>query len=229
MEIAQNVHLVPGVIANAFLLVDSDGLTLIDAGLPNSSGKILGYLHRLGYQPSDLKRILITHADMDHIGGLARLQGATGARVAAGAAEAKAIRAGDGSRSLSRNGLLGALMGVVSLVAKPKPCPVDEVLADGQVLAILGGLRVLATPGHTPSHISLWQAERKLLFSGDSIVVRADHFEPYQTSTVWKPVLAVQSYQLQAALMPVIVCGGHGWTDRDVAEKFKRGNAAAKS
>jgi glyoxylase-like metal-dependent hydrolase (beta-lactamase superfamily II) len=229
MEIAQNVYLVTGVIANAFLLVDPDGLTLIDAGLPNSAGKILGYLRRLGYQPSDMKRILITHADMDHIGGLARLQAATGARVAAGEAEAEAIRAGDSSRSLSRNGLLGALMGAVSLVAKPRPCPVDEILVDGQDLPILGGLRVLATPGHTPSHISLWQAERKLLFSGDSVVVRADHFEPYQTSTVWKPDLAVQSYRLQAALMPQVVCGGHGWTDRDVTEKFKRGDAGAKS
>jgi glyoxylase-like metal-dependent hydrolase (beta-lactamase superfamily II) len=229
MEIAKNVYLVPGVIANAYLLVDPDGLTLIDAGLPNSAGRILGYLRRLRYQPTDLKRILITHADMDHIGGLARLQAATQGKVAAGAAEAEAIRAGESSRSLSRNGILGAFMGALSMVMKPRPCPVNEILADGQVLPIFGGLRVLATPGHTPNHISLWQSERKLLFSGDSIVVRTDHFEPYQSTTVWKPDLSVQSYHLQAALMPEVVCGGHGWTDRDVTEKFKRGDAAANS
>jgi glyoxylase-like metal-dependent hydrolase (beta-lactamase superfamily II) len=228
LEIAPNVYLVPGVIANAYLLVDPDGLTLIDAGLPNSAGRILGYLRSLGYRPGDLKRIIITHADMDHTGGLARLQKATQARVAAGAAEAEAIRAGEGSRSLSRNGILGAFMGALSMVMKPGPCQVDEILVDGQVLRILGGLAVLATPGHTPSHISLWQAQRKILFSGDSIVVRADHFEPYQTSTVWKPDLAVQSYRLQAALAPEIICGGHGWTDHDIPEKFERGNTAVK-
>jgi glyoxylase-like metal-dependent hydrolase (beta-lactamase superfamily II) len=216
----------PGVIANAYVLVYPDGLTLIDAGLPKSSGRILGYLRSLGYQPGDLKRILITHADIDHIGGLASLKKATQTRVAAGAAEAEAIRAGESSRSLSRNGILGAFMGALSKIIKPQPCPVDEILVDGQVLRILGGLVVLATPGHTPSHISLWQAQRKILFSGDSIVVRADHFEPYQTSTVWKPDLAVQSYRLQAALAPEIVCGGHGWTDHDVAGQFERGNAA---
>ena len=86
MEVAPNVHLIPGITANPYLIVDADGLTLIDAGLPGSDRKILRALAGLGYYaPKDLKRILITHAGFDHVGGLARLKAATGARVYASA------------------------------------------------------------------------------------------------------------------------------------------------
>jgi glyoxylase-like metal-dependent hydrolase (beta-lactamase superfamily II) len=227
LEITEGVHLVPGVFANAYLLVDADGLTLVDAGLPNSSGRILRQVQSLGFQPGDLKRIIITHADMDHTGGLARLRSETQARVAASAVEADAIRAGDSSRPLPRTGVVGAAMGALTSVIKPRPSQVDEVLADGEGLPVLGGMKVVSTPGHTPGHISLWCPGRKILFSGDSIVLRGDHFDPYDASTVWKPDVAVQSFRLQAGLNPEIVCGGHGWTDRDIVSKFARGDRAA--
>ena len=89
MEIIPNVHLIPKTVANPYLLIDPDGLTLIDAGLPGSHKKILRYMAGLGYAPGDLKRILITHADYDHVGGLARSKKATGARVYASPVEAQ--------------------------------------------------------------------------------------------------------------------------------------------
>jgi len=74
MEIIPNVHLIPNIVANPYLIVDPDGLTLIDAGLPGNHKKILNYISGLGHTPSDLKRIIITHADIDHIGGLSALK-----------------------------------------------------------------------------------------------------------------------------------------------------------
>ena len=94
MEILPNVHLIPNIVANPYLLVDPDGLTLIDAGLPGSHRKILRYMASLGYAPADLKRILITHADFDHVGGLAALKAASGARVFASLVEAQAMAEG---------------------------------------------------------------------------------------------------------------------------------------
>jgi len=44
VEIIPNVHLIPNIVANPYLLIDPDGLTLIDAGLPGSQRKILRYL-----------------------------------------------------------------------------------------------------------------------------------------------------------------------------------------
>jgi len=94
MEISPHIHQVPGVMANVFLLVDTNGLALIDAGLPGSHKKILKYLASLGYGPADLKYILLTHADSDHVGGLAEIQAATRAHTYTSPVEANAIRAG---------------------------------------------------------------------------------------------------------------------------------------
>ncbi len=81
MKIIDNVFTVPGVMANPYILVDADGLTIIDTGLPRSEKKILNYVAGLGKSARDIKRIILTHSDLDHVGSLAALQKATGARI----------------------------------------------------------------------------------------------------------------------------------------------------
>ncbi len=162
MEIIPNVHLIPNIVANPYLLIDPDGLTLIDAGLPGSHRKILRYMAGLGYAPQDLKRILITHADFDHVGGLAALKAATGARVFASPVEAQAMAEGHASRPLKpRRRITKLLFDLMAGLFKPAPVQADELLSDGQILPVLGGLRVVETPGHTPGHISLFAAFRR--------------------------------------------------------------------
>jgi len=48
MKIIANVYVVPGVVANPYLIVDTDGLTVIDAGLLRSQKKILAYVASFG-------------------------------------------------------------------------------------------------------------------------------------------------------------------------------------
>ena len=60
MEIIATVHLIPNIVANPYLIIDPDGLTVIDTGLPCNYRKILKYMTGLGYSPSDLKRIIIS-------------------------------------------------------------------------------------------------------------------------------------------------------------------------
>lgn len=81
MKIIDNVYVVPGVVTNPYLIVDADRLTVIDASLLRSQKKILAYFASLGKQAQDVKRIIITYPDFDHIGGPAALQAATGARI----------------------------------------------------------------------------------------------------------------------------------------------------
>ena len=94
MEIIPNVHHMPGIVASPYLIVDPDGLTLIDTGVRSSDQKILKYIAGLGRAPGNLKRILITHSDGDHVGSLTALKAATGARVYASRIEAEATAAG---------------------------------------------------------------------------------------------------------------------------------------
>ncbi len=221
MEIIPNVHLIPNTVANPYLLIDPQGLTLIDAGLPGSHRKILRYLAGLGYAPGDLKRILITHADFDHVGGLAPLKAATGARVFASPAEAQAMAEGHASRPLKpRSAITRLLFDLMAGLFKPAPVKVDEMLVDGQIFPVLGGLRVVETPGHTPGHISLFAPSAGILFCGDSIVSGEAGLRGSTGANNWDQAKSDESVRKQAALGVRILCSGHGPVVMDAASKF---------
>ncbi len=223
MEIIPNVHLIPGIIANPYLIIDPDGLTLIDTGLPGSDKKILNYIAGMGRSPTDLKRIIITHSDMDHIGGLYPLKKSTGARTYASDIEAKAIASGIPSRPIkSALTMRRVLMSIVRLWMKPRPMQVDEILKDGQVLPVLGGLRVVETVGHTPGHISLFASKSSVLFPGDSMVSDDKGLHGSRSAVTWDTVKANESVRKQAALGARIVCPGHGPVVTDAENKFPK-------
>ena len=221
MEIIPNVHLIPKTVANPYLLIDPDGLTLIDAGLPGSHKKILRYIASLGYAPKDLKRIMITHADYDHVGGLAPLKKATGACVFASPVEAQAMAEGHALRPVKPRRLITRLLfGLMAGLFKPASVQADELLSDGQILPVLGGLRVIETPGHTPGHISLFAPSVGVLFCGDSIVSGEDGLRGSSGANNWDQAKSDASVCKQAALGARILCSGHGPVVIDAADKF---------
>ena len=59
-------------VGRVYLIEDADGLSLVDTGLGLTANKIITQLRQLGRSPTDVKRILITHAHPDHVGGLPR-------------------------------------------------------------------------------------------------------------------------------------------------------------
>lgn len=94
-SIIPGVFYFTGLIAGRVYLIEDQGeLTLIDAGLGLAANRIIGDLKTAGHSPGDVKRILITHAHPDHIGGLHTLQAATGAAVYASALEKAVIEDG---------------------------------------------------------------------------------------------------------------------------------------
>jgi glyoxylase-like metal-dependent hydrolase (beta-lactamase superfamily II) len=211
MKIALNIHIVPGVVGNSYLLVDSDGLTLIDTGIPGSALTILNFIKRLGYSKRDLNRILLTHADWDHAGSLARLKRATGARVYASLYESRAVAAGRFPRSLKTDNLFyKPIFALAESLGRLSPAHVDETLYDGQVLPVLDGLSVVDTKGHTPGHISFFAPSAGILFSGDSILSRKNHLVGSHGSVTWDQEKANASVLKQLALRARIVCAGHG-------------------
>jgi glyoxylase-like metal-dependent hydrolase (beta-lactamase superfamily II) len=222
MKIIDNVFVVPRVIANTYIIMDGDGLTVIDAGLPRSEKKILAYVTSLGKSRRDVKRIIITHADLDHFGALAALQKATGARTYASQIEANAIAQGKASREIKHSGFSfrRVLFMMLGPFMKATPFQVDEILAEGQTLPALGGLQVLKTPGHTPDHISLFAPTVGLLFCGDSIVSDDKGLHGSRPGITWNETKARESERKQAALGASVVCSGHGPVVKDAAGKF---------
>ena len=222
MKIIDNVFVVPGVVANAYILVDTDGLTIIDTGLPRTEKKILAYVASLGMSAHDVKRIILTHSDLDHVGGLAALHKLTGARTYASQIEAEAIASGKSSRKIKPSGfsMRRLMFAVLRPFMKATPFKVEEILTDGQVLPALGGLRVVETSGHTPGHISLFAPVVGILFCGDSMVNDENGIQGSRSGLTWDDAKAREAEKKQAALGAHIVCSGHGPVVMDATGKY---------
>ena len=167
MEILPGIHQVPGLRwSNAYLLVEKERLTLVDGGLPGAGKKIIGYITRIGRSPSELARVIVTHSHPDHTGSLKRLVQITGATVMAHKADTKRSSKTESSW-LHYPGQPPSFAWDVPLLHR---IPAHEFIEDGQVLPVLGGLRVMHTPGHTPGSVCLYLEEQKVLFTGDMLI-----------------------------------------------------------
>jgi glyoxylase-like metal-dependent hydrolase (beta-lactamase superfamily II) len=162
------VH-VPG--ASVFLLLDRR-VTLVDAGLPGSADRILAALAALGRGADEIDQVVITHYHIDHAGGLAALRRRVPARVAVHAAEAPFLRGEVPAPVPLAHPLIARPLRPLRRVLTPPPVHVDTWLHHGDELPVLGGLRVIHTPGHTPGHIALHLPARGLLIGGDALQVR---------------------------------------------------------
>jgi len=223
MKIKSNIYIVPRMIGNSYLLVDADGLTLIDTGIPGSAIKILNFIKRLGYTKWDLNRILLTHADWDHAGSLAALKRVTGARVYASMYEARAVGSGRFPRSLKTDDIfLKPVFALAEFLGRVSPAHVDEHLSDGQILPVLDGLFVVDTKGHTPGHMSFFAPSAGILFTGDSILSRKDHLAGFHGSVTWNQEKADASVLKQLELRARIICSGHGAVVMDGLAKLLR-------
>ena len=168
-EIVPGVHYIDGlkggrVSAQVYLLVDGDILALIDAGLPGNIRAITQFVESIGRRMDQLRYILLTHCHPDHTGGAPALQERSGATILAHPNDVQA----SGSQASV------AYMGVFGSSPLPLPflrrVPADGLLEDDDTLPLLGGLRVVHTPGHTPGSICFYLEESGVLFTGDTIL-----------------------------------------------------------
>jgi metallo-beta-lactamase class B len=127
------------------LLVTSDaGHVLLDGGLSQSAPLIVDNVRKLGFAPEDIEWILVSHGHFDHAGGVRAIQRFTGARVAASASTAEALRRGENTPDDPQFGFGRAFNGF--------PAVNDvQVLADQQVVTVAGtAITAHMIPGHAP-------------------------------------------------------------------------------
>ena len=142
-RVAGNVYYVGTRDLGAFLIATSQGHVLIDGALPESAGQVAANIRRLGFRVEDVKYLLISHAHLDHAGGLARLKQLSGARLLASAGDRPELETGKIAYRKSWD---------------MPPVKVDRVIRDGERLRI-GDTELTAqlTPGHTKGCTS-WSA-----------------------------------------------------------------------
>lgn len=157
------------------------GATLVDTGIPGQLKDIQEAIEKAGKSLSDIKQIVLTHQDVDHIGSLTELLQATDGQVTV-YAHAEDIPYIEGEKPLVKMSperieqMLASLPEEVAAKMKAQFAnlqsnKVDERLTDGEELTFHPGIKVIFTPGHTPGHISLYVEQDKLLITGDALVV----------------------------------------------------------
>ncbi len=192
---------------NAYVLGD----VLIDSGARFNSGKLVASL-----EGRTVAAHALTHAHMDHQGSSAAVCGQLGIPLWCGAGDRDAAESGDLSGIVPDPRSPMARLG--QRLAGPGH-PVARVLRDGDSV---GGFTVLATPGHTPGHLSFWRESDRALVLGDVlfnmslVTFRPGLREPFRAAT-FDAHRNRESARRLAGLAPELICFGHGPPLRDGA------------
>ncbi|MEZ6111505.1 MAG: MBL fold metallo-hydrolase [Pirellulaceae bacterium] len=146
---------------NVYLVFDQNEWMLIDIGYEENVDEIVELIRQMDFPLSQCKALIATHADVDHIQGLAKAKALLRAPVLAHPKAAGPLASGDKLRTFAEIEAQGIRL-------EMPPVEVDELIDDGQQLTV-GELKldVWLTPGHTDSQLSFRMGD--LLFSGDNI------------------------------------------------------------
>lgn len=122
------------------LIATPDGHVMIDGATEQAAPHVLANIRKLGFDPRDVKLIVSTHEHIDHVGGLAALKAATGAKLVARMPARAALASGRADPDDPQAAILPPFTGVA----------VDRIVRDGEVVRLgRQRLTVHATPGHT--------------------------------------------------------------------------------
>lgn len=145
------------------------GLLLLDTGFSHHAEELDSHLREAGFSFADVELICVTHQDRDHAGAVREVTARTGAITLA---HEDAVPYIEGKRDLLKGGDYPSQT-------------VDIELVDGVVFRTAAGpMRVVATPGHTPGHISLYLSDEQLLIASDAITALEAFDGPDEDATL---------------------------------------------
>jgi glyoxylase-like metal-dependent hydrolase (beta-lactamase superfamily II) len=192
---------------NAYLVREDDGLTLVDTTIGGGAAALIAAAQSAG---APITRIALTHGHGDHVGSLDALKDRLGDSVQVLMPELDArIHAGEPVTEKKPPG------------SWPKITTVPDVrIAPGERI---GSLEVIASPGHTPGHVSFLDTRDRTLIAGDTLttygsVAVSSHFYwrfPLAAMATWDKAQDIESARALRSLDPAILVVGHGPAVRD--------------
>lgn len=226
MRVFPDIYRVDDVSCNVYIIVEPEGLTIVDAGMPGADKRILAAVQAIGRGPRDVRHILLTHQHVDHIGGLASLVAATGAETWAHPRDTPAIE-GQAPREAPK-GALGTVFRM-AFFSRLRAATITHTIGEGATLPVLsgeGGLQVVETPGHTAGHISFYLPARKLLLAGDAVRTQRGRILPPPSMLSLDMPQALQSVRKLAAMDIAACLPGHGAPVTEGAKALLANHAA---
>lgn len=163
------------------LLWDQQNIILVDGGFIGSCPMLDKELLLHGISLQQLTGLVLTHHDHDHIGAAAALKRVNPKlQIYSSAEEAPFISAQEKPLRLCQAEEMQMTLppdrqafgkAFCEMLRRVEPVHVDRMLHDGEYLNWCGGCQVIATPGHTPGHISLFMEEVSIVITGDAIAL----------------------------------------------------------
>lgn len=196
MKVTDNVYALDASKGSYAYLIAGKETVLIDSGHPGQRKGILKELRSMNIRMEDIKHILLTHHDIDHVGNATFLQSITGSKVWASMRDLPYI-----CGEMRRPGIKR----IIESVAKIKT---PENLHAYNQTEKVGEVEVIPTPGHTPGHVCLLYKD--ILFAGDLVHLSKGRLEPYPSFWNWDTAVMMASIKRIAPLPFKWICPAHG-------------------
>jgi glyoxylase-like metal-dependent hydrolase (beta-lactamase superfamily II) len=163
------------------IIFSGDEIILIDCGYPGFLSVMEREIQNIGVDCNTINKIIITHQDHDHMGSLADfIDKYPQIQVITSNSEVSYVSGNKKSLRLLQAEELQKILPedqkefgeqFCEILRNVRPCKVDITVNDGDFIDINGECEVIATPGHTPGHISLYLKKIKTIITGDAAVL----------------------------------------------------------
>jgi glyoxylase-like metal-dependent hydrolase (beta-lactamase superfamily II) len=218
MKLNNSLHRIGNDIVAVYLIVTPEGITVIDAGLPGHWNELVGELKSLGRPLSDIKGVILTHGDSDHIGFAERLRREYSVPVFVHPDDAERAKGNvKGAMGKQRMKLGGLLSFVTYTVRKNglRNTYLTEVTEarDGDTLDLPGSPQIIGLPGHSPGSIAVYVPLVDAVFVGDGLTTRhvlTGEHGPQPAPFTDEPEQAITSLRALVPTGATWVLPGHG-------------------
>ena len=239
MQLAPQLHRIGADLVNSYLVEEAGAITVVDAGLPGHWAELEAELAQMSRSLADIRGVVLTHGDTDHIGFAERLRRERGVSVFVHELDAPRARGevkkpSTGWGPIKIRSLLSFLWYSGRHGGLRIP-PVTEVatFADGEILDLPGSPRIIHTPGHTPGSVVVYVPAADALFVGDALTtgnVLTGELGPRPAPFTLEPEVALASLSKIETVEATWVLPGHGAPWRGgVAEAVRQVRAQAGS
>ncbi|MCD2443788.1 MBL fold metallo-hydrolase [Agromyces sp. SYSU K20354] len=236
MRLGPSLHRIGNDLVAVYLVDTPDGITLIDAGLAGQWRELTAELTAMGRSIDDVRGVVLTHGDTDHIGFAERLRRDHGVPVYVHEADAARARGEESTKPEWGRMKLGAtarFLWYALTHGGVRTTHLGDVVTvrDGDVLDLPGAPRIIGMPGHSPGSIAIHVPAADAVFVGDALTTRhvlTGAAGPQPAPFTDDPAGALASLGRLEGLEAAWVLPGHGtpW-NRGVAEAVREVTRAA--
>lgn len=218
MQLAEGLHRVGSDLVNSYVVEEDGELTIIDAGLPGHAADLEAELVAMGRTLDDVRGVVLTHGDTDHIGYAERLRRDHDIPIHVHESDAPRARGEDdsnGSWGRIRLGPTAKFLWYATRNGGLRIPPVEEVqtFTGGTTLDLPGAPRIIHLPGHTPGSVAIHLPGHDAVAVGDALTtghVLTGRPGPQPAPFTLEPDTALESLQNLDAIDAQWLLPGHG-------------------